>query len=141
MKRCPRCGRDGPFGVKRGTKDGLNYICLLCTRKQQKEWRRLNPEKCHKHNTRRRPEMRAWRLRTKYGITEDDWNIIFQKQEGCCAICKTNHPGKHGWDTDHDHVTNKVRGILCHSCNVALGLLKENALVIESAARYVRNNT
>ena len=61
------------------------------------------------------------RLR-KYGITQEDFNTLFIKQKGCCAIC-----GKHETDNkqrlaiDHCHNTGKIRGLLCIKCNIDLG--------------------
>jgi hypothetical protein len=61
-------------------------------------------------------------LKQRYGISLTDWNDLFHKQAGCCAIC-----GKHqselngGLVTDHCHSSGRVRGLLCNSCNVKLG--------------------
>jgi hypothetical protein len=64
------------------------------------------------------------RIKSVYGITQDEWLCLFEKQGRCCAICKTTEVGeKKGWHTDHDHVTGKVRGILCPGCNTTIGRL------------------
>jgi hypothetical protein len=48
-------------------------------------------------------------------------------------------PGGRGerWHIDHDHVTDKVRGLLCHSCNVGIGNLQHDPQILMAAARYV----
>lgn len=39
---------------------------------------------------------------------------------------------------DHDHATGKVRGLLCHNCNRALGLLHDNPVTINNALEYLK---
>ena len=67
---------------------------------------------------------------------------LYEKQSGRCEIC-----GKHGFYlntnavtrlvVDHCHKTHKVRGLLCHNCNRALGLLQDDILTIKNAAEYL----
>lgn len=57
-----------------------------------------------------------------YGLSPEDWNAMFELQEKKCAICKFDDPGtKKGWQTDHCHISGKVRWILCADCNRMLG--------------------
>jgi hypothetical protein len=61
---------------------------------------------------------RRKRTLAKYGITESDYKIMFENQEGKCAICRkdaTNFTRKLG--VDHNHKTGQVRGLLCYHCN------------------------
>jgi hypothetical protein len=66
--------------------------------------------------------------KVKYGITIDDYNKMFKQQEGKCDICK-----RHQNDltrilcVDHDHKTNKVRALLCVTCNTDVSVV-ENRL-------------
>ena len=78
-------------------------------------------------------------LRT-YGITIDDWNTIFRAQDQRCAACGSSDPGhKRGWwHTDHDHITGRVRGILCHPCNLALGCAKEDRSRLQGLLDYIK---
>lgn len=61
----------------------------------------------------------AWRnyLKRHYGLTSEEHELMKLKQNNRCAICK----GVGRLDTDHDHTTNKVRGLLCIKCNTQLG--------------------
>ena len=80
----------------------------------------------------------------KYGLTLDDYNELLESQGGGCAIC-----GKHGvraesyWSeerllaVDHNHVTGRVRGLLCDSCNRGMGLLKDSEQILARAAKYL----
>lgn len=64
---------------------------------------------------------------------------MVQRQGGRCAICKEIPEvgrGK-GFHVDHDHVTNQIRGLLCHHCNVGLGHFKENPALLQAALSYL----
>lgn len=81
---------------------------------------------------------REW-LKRKYGLTPDQWTHLFQMQQGACAICRSPSPGsKRGWHTDHDHRTHRVRGILCHSCNVMLGAARDSVTILDLGKAYLR---
>jgi hypothetical protein len=78
-------------------------------------------------------------LKNRYGITEDDYDVMFKEQDGLCAICK--QPSTHkNLDVDHNHETNKVRGLLCNNCNRGLGHLQDSVLVLESAINYLKRD-
>lgn len=62
--------------------------------------------------------------RTRYGLTVADVAVMLTKQQGVCAICKT--PPKRPC-VDHCHRTNRVRGILCHKCNIALHAIERES--------------
>lgn len=77
----------------------------------------------------------------KFGITEEQYLAMVAAQDGKCAICKRSEPGGRGaWHVDHDHVTTKVRALLCHSCNVALGHLKDSPVIIAAALEYIQRH-
>jgi len=82
---------------------------------------------------------RKVRLR-RYGITEEEWQQLFQQQNEKCAICYVTESSGRGWHTDHSHHTGKVRGILCYHCNVMLGLSKDNTDTLKKAIAYLENN-
>jgi hypothetical protein len=79
--------------------------------------------------------MRKNWLRLKYNLTPEEYDTIFQEQEGKCAICQ--QPADK-LCVDHCHDTNRVRGLLCLSCNFALGQFKDHPERLERAAEYVR---
>ena len=61
----------------------------------------------------------------EYGITEEEYRVMFQQQLGMCAWCHhpetTRRQGKIiNLAVDHDHSTGKIRGLLCRKCNIAL---------------------
>jgi len=60
---------------------------------------------------------------------------MFTEQSGKCKICRKTSMRK--LDTDHDHVTGAVRGLLCNSCNLAIGHMKDDPLIAKSAYEYL----
>ena len=112
-----------------------------------KIWRANNPER-HKEHIRRtklrllfkRITKNSW-LRNKYGKTIEQWEAMFEAQGKACACCGGIEPGnKRGWHTDHCHQTKKVRGILCHQCNSALGHSKEDVVRLQALIDYLRKH-
>ena len=85
-------------------------------------------------------------LQNKFGITTEQYEEMLQKQNGVCAIC--NHPevAKHksgitlSLAVDHNHITGQIRGLLCHKCNRAIGLLRDDINIIKKTVKYLENN-
>lgn len=87
---------------------------------------------------------RAQDLKEKYGISLQEYDEILKKQNDRCAICgkKSNENGRYKvLYVDHDHKTGKVRGLLCESCNFALGLFRDKIDIVENAVKYLKENT
>jgi len=82
------------------------------------------------------------RLKRKYGISETEYNILFKEQGGVCAICGTSSPGgiKKKFCIDHSHTTNKVRGLVCHSCNLMLGYAYDNINILREGIEYLEKS-
>lgn len=77
-------------------------------------------------------------LKRNYGITPEDYNEMFEAQEGCCAICSTHQVSmKHKLHVDHCHKTGKVRGLLCKNCNLALGNFQDSTKLLLKAIQYL----
>ena len=79
-------------------------------------------------------------LKRKYNITVEDYNKLFEEQECKCKICK-RHQNEitRNLVVDHNHITKKVRGLLCDNCNIALGLIKDNKIILENMIEYLNN--
>lgn len=74
----------------------------------------------------------------RYGITPEGFAAMLADQGGKCAVCSTPEPrGKSDWHVDHDHATGIVRGILCITCNIALGMLHDDPARCRAAAEYL----
>lgn len=76
---------------------------------------------------------------SKYGIEEIDYKNLLEKQQNSCAICKEEFNSNIRPRIDHDHITGKVRGLLCHNCNVALGHFKDNINILKTTIKYLEN--
>lgn len=63
----------------------------------------------------------ATNIKTRFGITTDEYESMLKKQKGGCAICEMKHNHKRRFCVDHCHKTNKVRGLLCNGCNTGVG--------------------
>jgi len=76
---------------------------------------------------------------SKYGLTPETWEDLFNSQGRKCASCGDPEPaeGEKRFHVDHDHDTGETRKILCHGCNVALGLLKDDIRRIYALADYL----
>lgn len=87
-------------------------------------------------------------LRRTYGITLADYDAMLAAQGGTCAICgqaERTVGGRHGkallrFAVDHDHATGKVRALLCHNCNSAIGSFHDDTDVMLKAIGYVRQH-
>lgn len=116
-KRCPRCEAIKPHGEwsrNSSSSDGFASYCRSC----------------------RNAEHRARHLKKKYGLTPADRDALVAEQVGVCAIC-LSAAAEH---VDHDHNTGRVRGVLCFSCNAALGQFKDRPEVIQRAISYLEGN-
>jgi hypothetical protein len=106
------------------------------TAKQEynKQWRKNNPDRAKAH--RRKSD-----LKRRYNLTYDEYKQMFISQNNCCKICGKDSPGtKLGWHIDHDHSTNRVRGVLCHQCNNILGKVKDSIPYLEKFIQYLKDS-
>lgn len=117
--------------------DGKSYRCKQCDDEARKKWKELNVEAA-KYSSRRN------NLKAKYGIDIDDYIKMLEKQNYRCAICcasSNNVKGKTRklWNfaVDHCHKTKQIRGLLCNSCNRAIGLLQDDVTILRKAADYL----
>jgi len=77
-----------------------------------------------------------------YSISVEEYNNLLTKQNGVCAVCGQKDLSSRNvhLSVDHDHNTHKIRGLLCNNCNRAIGLLKDDIKILESAIEYLINN-
>jgi hypothetical protein len=76
-------------------------------------------------------------LKRKYGLTLEQYDAMLAAQGGVCAICHEARPVERTLHVDHDHTTGAIRGLLCFTCNNALGDFRESRELFEAAAAYL----
>ncbi|MGN6608063.1 MAG: endonuclease VII domain-containing protein [Jatrophihabitans sp.] len=125
---CPDCEQVKPqdqFPRNRSTTDGYGSYCKPCFNIRTK----VSVER-HGGN-------RNYQLRRRYGITVEHFDTMFAEQHGLCAICRAA-PAEH---VDHDHVTGRVRALLCFNCNGALGQFRDRPDLMLAAIEYLRRHS
>ncbi|WP_416976619.1 endonuclease VII domain-containing protein [Streptomyces sp. T028] len=116
-KRCPQCEQVKPHSEwerNKSSSDGWSSYCREC----------------------RAERNRISYFQRKYGLSPAELDAMVAEQHGVCCICLAA-PAEH---VDHCHETGRVRGVLCFSCNAALGQFKDRPDAIRRAAAYVEGN-
>jgi len=123
---CPKCGKETEHYTNKTNKHtpqiGRGSKCISCCKKYDHQ----------RHGTPERREERKWTgIEEKYGMDKDEWFWMYKEQSGKCGMCERELEitlyGKGGVGkslvacVDHDHETNKIRGMLCSRCNLMLG--------------------
>ena len=114
------------FGKNKAAHDGLTAYCRPCHNVVAKGNRVLQ------HGS-----TRNFHLKRRYGITAEQYDAMAAGQGSLCLLCRVRPP-KH---VDHDHLTGKVRGLLCSGCNQGLGNFKDDAARLRAAADYVERHS
>jgi hypothetical protein len=143
MKTCNKCfveKDDGEFRKKKSTKDGLSNTCKDCQKEiDKKTHERLRESRVASMKTNYEKIKLKSHYKTKYGITVADYNSMFEKQGGCCAICGVHQDNTFKrFCVDHNHETGQVRGLLCHNCNSALGNFMDSVDNLNNAISYLK---
>lgn len=124
-KYCPHCKqwkKHDEFYKNKARAGGLSCLCKIC----------------HKADPHFSIEVqRDYKRKFTYGITPEQYQEMWNSQKGKCAISFCGNPIE---CIDHDHNTNKVRGLLCQKCNFALGLFRDNVDLIRNAAKYIEDS-
>lgn len=102
-----------------------------------KKWADAHKEEIHWYNKGHynKDEDKNRHLIVRYGITLIEYNKMFETQGGRCYLCDRAFPIL---CVDHDHVSKKVRALLCHDCNTGLGKFQDNPDVLLKAAEYLK---
>lgn len=98
-----------------------------------KEWKIANPDRA-------KSMARKAHLKYHYNITPEEFDSMLSAQNNSCGICYRQFGGKVKLHVDHCHETNKVRALLCHRCNTAIGSFQESSELLRSAAAYLETH-
>jgi hypothetical protein len=114
--------------------------CKECGKRQAIENNKKFPKSSKKN--------RIDKYKRYYDISIEDYDKMFEKQKGVCKICglpqkiQTRKDGKiiKNLHVDHCHISKKVRGLLCHNCNFAIGYFKESEKNLINALKYIADS-
>lgn len=133
-KQCSRCKESllpEKFSRDSTTPDGFSTQCKACKQIGINKWQQQNVEaKAAIH--------RRHKLKSNYGITLEDYNALLKRQGGLCAICQEECKTHAVLSVDHDHVSGRIRGLLCARCNQMIGLARDRTDILVSALRYLQ---
>lgn len=131
---CSICGDNVPIKITgRNPQGSLKYCCVKSLTETLEKRKAQSPE-----------YFKVYYLKYNYNLTLDQFNTMFAQQNYVCKLCKEK-PNK--ICVDHDHKCcggaqscgKCVRGLLCYSCNIGIGNLQDNPILIRAAADYVEN--
>ena len=133
-KQCTKCKETKDkkdFSRKKHTKSGLDSWCRKCHDISTTAWRKKN-------KIRDAAKHKDYILRKDFGITLEEYNIMLKQQDNKCLICKTiKCKSGRAFAVDHDHITNKIRGLLCSNCNHLLGKAQDDVEILSEAIKYL----
>ncbi|WLW38395.1 hypothetical protein OCLPNDPH_00020 [Escherichia phage Zappy] len=138
MRTCSRCGSTKESTEFRKT----NGWCISCAREDNRS--RYHRNKGTEAGEAHRLSARKSWLKKAYGLTLEEYDTMFDSQKGRCAIC-SDIIFKHGSiesknnvaHVDHCHDSGSVRGLLCGTCNSALGKFGDKVAVLRAAITYL----
>lgn len=134
-KWCGTCETWKPevaFASSKGKPDGLQTRCRECNSAIYRARADIIRDKMRKQ---------------RFNLSRAEFDAMFAVQGEACAICGTTEPGSTYWCVDHDHrccpmagisCGKCIRGILCARCNHGIGHMRDNPMILESAAAYLR---
>lgn len=140
-KICSRCKREmtlSSFYKSKTQSGGYQAYCKGCNLDQMnKRYPGLDVDK-------RRLNSRRVMLKSKYGLSLEDYDRMLKEQNGVCAIClrkETSRSNSRGpidsLKVDHCHITGKIRGLLCSECNFGISKFDDRMGLLISATSYL----
>ena len=136
-KECSKCKEIklvAMFYTDKYQKSGLTCWCKECHRKSSASYRKNNPNKS-------KERIREWWLQTQYGLSPEEYDYLWDEQEGKCAICRGKCKTGRALAVDHCHKTGRVRGLLCKNCNSGIGFLCDTYTGVERALNYLKRSS
>lgn len=165
---CSKCAKDKPdsdFYKHPSIKpDGIRKYCGDCRKDYRKKahlehpdrnrqiakaWAAKNRAKLNEQARRNRAlnkeRFKAYAIKSQFGMSPEEWQDIFSRQNGKCAICLLPETSKLRGEVktlsvDHHHASGKNRGLLCSRCNTGIGKLRDNPEILRSAADYIEKH-
>lgn len=127
MKQCCRCKAFldlQQFHLDRIKKDQRSSLCKACSKKRVRNY----------GDTREKD----WKRIGIVGMTVTEYDQLMEQQGGRCSICRLEKQRiKRRLCVDHDHISGRIRGLLCYKCNSAIGLLNDDISLLNNAISYL----
>jgi hypothetical protein len=139
--KCRVCQKRRPAVLfrKRTASGGRQRICHDCDTESAEQAPVARKAKARAYAEKNTDKLKDAALLRNYGITLAERDALLAAQEGKCAICQAALVGNRNLHVDHCHATGAIRGLLCRSCNTALGFLKDDTSRLKRAILYLRN--
>jgi len=136
-RRRKRCAQDPHYRRNiDATKQRSAEKCRKARNARARKRYAENPDYRERHRAARRgAPARRWWLKRAYGMTPEQYDAMFKRQKGRCAICREQVPYRLG--VDHCDLTKVVRQLLCVPCNTGIGGLKHRPALLRRAAKYL----
>lgn len=138
-KTCSRCQKEKPLSCFRSRGGSQKHLlksrCNTCLYEEHFRWTRENEDRVGEY--RQKDKWTIVKRCARRGITPQEFVEAYELQGGKCPIC-TSAISMENSAIDHNHETGAFRGILCKTCNRALGMFKDNPEILVSAAQYLK---
>jgi hypothetical protein len=142
-RKCYICHNEFPLesGFYRNKNKPLGYAydCKKCRQAKKEELNAKNPIRHLKKTLDARIALWKKEHVNPPSISFEEFLDLIDKSGGHCAICKRPEGQERGLKLriDHDHKTNRIRGMLCNPCNLALGLFQDDRDRLKAAVSYL----
>lgn len=144
--RCKLCHRLSANRKRNSNREWFNAKMAEDRAKNPEKWKEIYKKAYQKKIEKfDRETINTKEIIRMHGLTHEQYEKMQLEQNGLCKICrqpetrKSRAPGKiTRLVVDHCHETNKVRGLLCHQCNLLLGAARDNADILATAMAYLQ---
>jgi hypothetical protein len=124
------CKRGHNMSITRKMRPNGDTYCYECKKIRTQQYK-------IKHPGRHLEYYKISHRRKTYHLEPHEYDKLIQDSNNLCMICKSP-PGQKSLHIDHDHKTGKVRGLLCHGCNTAIGHMKDDVNILTKAIEYLK---
>lgn len=140
LKKCSSCQEwlsKKSFYKNRATRDGLQNVCIDCRKPMNAAYFEMKyADPVYREEVSQRNKSGSLRRSLeRYSMTHGQYEVLEAKG---CAICNGPPTGRGRYHFDHDHETGTFRGLLCTSCNVAIGHFRDKPSLLHKAIRYLK---
>ncbi len=155
-KTCSQCGKTLPatleyFYYHKNTRFETRSECKECSRlstrvaylKNRDQNREKTNSRSREYYRANKEKRRSYLIRKNFNTSERFIRDLMDKQKGCCAICGVSlvsPDSSKSFNVDHCHETGVIRGLLCHKCNVGIGMFQDNVDIIKNIITYLEDS-